>query len=144
MNNSFFNIRIFSILIFTFLLYACANLRPSPPHPGIRKYDLAGRWTSGIQQLYISCYGRFELDQNDGGSITSQVRVGVVDFKEKKHNVPSSKYSGDVKEVTDSQLTINSIFEITYRFLPPSGLPVKMRLDEDVWTRVEDFDCSGV
>lgn|GEM_PF-6103806 len=128
---------VFSLL----LLSSCASLRPSPRNPDVSKYDLGGRWQSGIQTLFISCYGRFELDRHDDYEAKVRPRVGRLALKPIKHAVPSSKYSGEILSISDSTLTIDAIFQIDFKFQSPQGSPSVMKLDEDLWQRVEAFDC---
>lgn len=131
----------FGIIFSLLLLSSCASLRPSPRNPDVAKYDLGGRWQSGEQTLLISCYGRFELDRQDAYEAKVRPQVGHFALKPIKHAVPSSKYSGEILSITDTQLTINAIFEIDFAFQRSATDPSVMKLDQDVWRRVEAFDC---
>lgn len=123
------------------LLSSCASLRPSPPNPDVAKYDLGGRWQSGKQTLMISCYGRFELDQHDAYEAKVRPRIGYLAMKPIKHEVPSSKYEGEIISVTDTNIKVNAIFDIDFAYQSSPGNTSVMKLDSNVWQRVERFDC---
>ena len=90
----------------------------------------------------ISCQGRFELDRNDAHDFKLRPRVGYLSMKQIRHSVPSSKYFGEIQTVTEKKLTIDAIFEISFDFEISHETPSKMKLDQDVWTRVEENQCQ--
>lgn len=133
----------FGTLLTLLLAASCANLRPAPAHPGVKKYHLPGRWVSGPQTLFISCRGRFELDRHDDYNLKVKPRIGYLTTKPvMKHDVPSSKYHGEIIDVTDTSLVVDAIFDITFAFKTSPNDPSKIMLDDDVWQRVESFECD--